>query len=109
MILLSLMIFVTFGIQIAICYQRDGFRIEIDPLRNNTTLCKADENVVITLVLDLFLIGSYWFGIYLFSGQGDSEHLFSLVSRVGYHGNIIRQLLLRYCRSSDCGQVLRVG
>ena len=103
------MIFITFGIQIAICYQRDGFRITVHPSRENVTECKADEHVVMTLVLDLLLIGSYWFGIYLFSGQGDSEHLFSLVSRVGYHGNIIRRQLLRYRHSLDCGQVLRVG
>jgi hypothetical protein len=78
---LTLMIFITFAIQIAICYQRDGFRIMLSPSQSNVTTCDADNHVVMTIVLDLLLIGSYWFGIYLFSGQGDSEHLFSLVSR----------------------------
>ena len=81
---LTLMIFITFAIQIAICYQRDGFRIMLSPSQSNVTTCDADNHVVMTIVLDLLLIGSYWFGIYLFSGQGDSEHLFSLVSRVSY-------------------------
>lgn len=84
---LNVVLITTFAAQIAVCYRRDGFLFTGLMINSSAITCEGEEHLVTnSLFQDGLLLASYWFGIYLFSGRGDSEHLFSLASRVGGWG-----------------------
>ena len=82
-LVLNVILLATFACQIAICFRRDGFVFTGLMSNSSTITCDGEEHVVTNSFFQVGLLwASYWFGIYLFSGRGDSEHLFSLASRV---------------------------
>ena len=81
---LNVLLLTTFACQLAVCYRRNGLPFTGLLVNQSTIECEGERHLITyTVIQGCLLLASYWFGIYLFSGRGDSEHLFSLASRVG--------------------------